>query len=265
MTLARFLRSPRWIAGHLLVLLTVVTFASLGFWQLERLDSRRDYNALLDGRMAQESVNLHTLPPEAATEHSYRRVSVTGTYRHDDEVLLSTRSQDGRPGHHVLTPLEAEGLVVVVDRGWVPLDLDEPPIADATPPAGEVTVDGVLHPSQEARRAGTFGGEDGALQFVTDVDLSLLSEALGTDLYPLYVLAGAQEPGQAGALPLPAASPPLTEGSHLSYAMQWFLFTGVVLVGYPMLLRRSYLDQRPAEEDGEPTATAEPPAPVATG
>lgn len=272
MTLSRFLRSPRWVAGHVLVLVTVVLFAGLGAWQLERLDSRRDYNALLGGRMEQAPVPLGDLSagtgsPAAIEADGYRRVTATGTFRHEDEILLSTRSHDGRPGHHVLTPLVTDGTVLLVDRGWVPLDRNQPPIADAAPPQGPVTVRGVLFPSQEARTSGTFDGRDGVLQFVSHVDLPVLARALDERLYPLYLLAQEQTPGQPGALPVQADLPELTEGSHLSYAGQWFLFALVVAFGYPYLLRRSYLDQRDgASPVGRPAPSTGPErSPVASG
>jgi surfeit locus 1 family protein len=253
----RFLRSPRWVAGHVLVLVTVVTFASLGLWQLRRLEDRQAHNALLADRIAQPAVDLASSPLDT-DDLAYRPVELSGTYLHDQEVLLSTRSQRGQPGHHILTPLRtSDGDVVVVDRGWVPLELDDPPVAQAAPPSGEVRVEGLLFPSVPARRSGALDGSDAALQFVSHVDLEVLGAALGTDVYPLYVLAREQRPPQAD-LPRPAEPPALTEGNHLSYAVQWFLFAAVVVVGYPLLLRRTARDER--HDDTRQTQDA--PAPV---
>lgn len=257
-----FLRSPRWVAGHVVVLVAVVLFANLGLWQLRRLDERRAYNALLTERMAEPPVPLTSLLGEDPDEVAYRRVLVTGTYRTADEVLLSTRSQQGRPGHHLLTPLATDGTVVVVDRGWVPLDRDDPPVADAAPPSGDVTVAGVLFPGMDARRSGALDGGGGRLQFVSDVDLAVLAEATGSPLHPLWVLAQDQRPAQAGPLPVVADLPELTEGSHASYAGQWFLFALVVLVGYPLLLRRVHRDEGDAAVADVPPVRRDPPVGV---
>jgi surfeit locus 1 family protein len=261
----RLLRQPRWLAGHALVLVTVVLFASLGLWQLDRLAERRAYNALLTERMAQEPIGSAEAAAEGADTTAYRRFTATGAYRHEAEVLLSTRSLDGRPGHHVLTPLETPAGVVVVNRGWVPLEEDAPPVEAAAPPAGEVRVTGLLFPGFEARRSGALDGGAGRLQFVSDVDLDVLREATGLPLLDVWVLAERQEPGQPGPLPVTAEPPPLTEGSHLSYAAQWFLFALVVVVGYPLLLRRTYRDE---QADGgsrvpAPRDRSEPPVPAA--
>ena len=56
MAKARFLLSPRWLLSHLFVVLLVVTMVNLGFWQLRRLDEKRDRNALIESRMDQPVV-----------------------------------------------------------------------------------------------------------------------------------------------------------------------------------------------------------------
>jgi cytochrome oxidase assembly protein ShyY1 len=240
-----FLRSPRWVIGHVVALVAVIAFANLGVWQLRRLDERRAYNALLTERLSAQPVPLEEL--DATMERgeqavAYRRVTVSGTYDVGGEVLLSTRSRDGVPGHHVLTPLAAaSGTTVVVDRGWIPLDWGgPPPVAQAPPPGGDVTVEGVLFPSRQARRSGTLDGDPEPLEFMSDVDLGRYAAVTDGAMYPLYVLALEQRPGPAGGLPAFSDLPVLEEGNHASYAGQWFIFATVVAVGYPVLLWRTW-------------------------
>lgn len=248
------LRSPRWIAGHVFALVGVVTFVSLGFWQLRRLDEVRDLNALISQRLDAPELPVDSVlrnageGPEGAT---YRRVSATGVYAADEEVLLSTRSHQGVPGHHLLTPLVLQdGSGLIVDRGWVPLELDEPPVAEAT--AGtdgeQVTVSGILLPPGRASSFGLRTSEEGEVDYVGRVDIARLQQQVTPDLWDIYLLAQGQEPPAPGALPVPGAPPELTEGSHLNYAGQWFLFASVVLVGYPFLLRRTLQDRRQTDE-----------------
>lgn len=234
------MRSPKWVLGHLLALAAVVAFVSLGLWQLQRLDQRQAYNALLTERLASAPAPLAELTGDVA-DLAYRRVVVEGEYRAEEEVLLSTRSRNGRPGHHILTPLESEaGPAVIVDRGWVPLAWgDPPPVEQARPPGGSVRVEGVLFPSQEAARWGSLDGEGVRLEFVSAVDVARLGEVVSGALYPLYVLAAEQAPAQPDGLPAAAQLPVLTEGNHASYAGQWFLFASIVGIGYPILLRRT--------------------------
>jgi surfeit locus 1 family protein len=250
-----FLRSPVWVAGHALALAVVVAFVNLGLWQLRRLDEVREHNATVSARLAEPPRPLATVLADVgadAEELAYRRVTVSGQYRPDEEILLSTRSYRGAPGHHLLTPLEtAAGEGVIVDRGWVPYELDDPPVAAAAPGSGEVTVTGVLFPPQPS----PSGGRD-RVEFLRQVDLDRLGRQVSIDLAPVYVLAQ-DEPSQA--LPRPAELPTLDEGNHLSYAVQWFLFAGVVAVGYPLLIRRRIRD-RAASPSG-PVGRARPQGP----
>lgn len=239
--MSMFLR-PRWLLVHLLVAVIAVAFVNLGFWQLRRLSDRRADNALIE-----QNMSATPEPLEATLERfgndpeslSYRRVVVEGAYEPMHEVLLTPRSHASRAGHHVVTPLVVSGeQAVLVDRGWVPFDDDDPPIEAAPPPSGRVRVQGILLPTQQAARAGSADASATRLTFLSSVDVDRVQPQIPLTLYPFSVLLQAQQP-QGGQLPVPAPPPEVDEGSHLSYAWQWFLFTAILLLGYPLLLRRS--------------------------
>lgn len=250
----RFLLRPRWLALHALVAGVVVLFVSLGFWQLERLEERRADNALIAANLAAQPQPLAQTLEQFGNDPSaltYRRVVVTGTYRPADEVLLTPRSVDRRAGHHVVTALETEpGTAVLVNRGWVPFSLDTPPVVEAAPPPGEVTVSGILLPTQEAAR---YGNRDGGerLTYLSTVDVDLLQPQFDVALYPFSVVLQEQNPA-SGELPIPAQAPEQSEGSHQSYAWQWFSFAAIVGAGYPLLLRRSVVRRRHPAADPDP-------------
>lgn len=234
----RFALRPRWIAGHLLVASVAASCAGLGVWQLQRLEQRRDINALIGQRGRLPLQPLETLSgPPASLVH--RRVVVTGRYDTSREVVLRGRSLNETPGHHLLTPLvRPDGSAVVVDRGWVPADMDEPPVSAASPPAGQVTVTGVLTPSQDKGVLGPRDPPTGTLRRTGRVDVARLARQMPYKLHPLYVRLGAQDPTQPGNRPAIPPSPPTDEGPHLSYAVQWFLFAAICLVVYMALLRK---------------------------
>ena len=101
--------------------------------------------------------------------------------------------------------------------------------------------------------------DDGAVETLTSVDLDELLPQIEGLTGPAYVDVIDEDARQAGVIPRPADPPALESGNHLSYALQWFAFTLIGLVGYPLLLRR-----RMADADGPVTAgsggTAEPAA-----
>lgn len=247
------LRSPRWAVGLLVAAAIVAGFVRLGFWQLSRLGEVRERNAVAQARLAAPEVDLDVaLGDGGAVAQTYRRVTATGTYLPAEEVLLSPRSDAGTPGHHVLTPLLLDdGRAVVVDRGWVPLDSGEPPIAAAPPPAGEVAVAGLLFPPDVSTGFGPRVAAEGEVPYLGRVDLARLQRQVEPELVEGYLLA---VDGPAGGLPRPADPPPLDEGSHLSYAFQWFAFALVVGGGFPLLVRRAAADR--ARDEPRPAGVA---------
>lgn len=231
----------RWLAGHLLAISLVVVFVNLGLWQLGRFEERTASNALLSERLdaaPQAYLELASLDPEALR---YRPTVATGRFDPERELLLRSRSHQGRPGWHVLTPLVvAEGRALLVNRGWVPHELDTPPILPARPAEGEVTVWGLLYPSQRPPEGWLVVRDppQGALSQVFWIDTERLAPQFPYRLEPFYLELVAQQPANPGPLPIPPPPPELGTGPHLSYALQWFAFALIGLVGYGLLLRR---------------------------
>ncbi len=171
-------------------------------------------------------------------ELEYRRVSVSGAFDPAGEVLVRSRTYNSEAGFHVVTPLViGQGRAVMVNRGWVPLEMDQPPVSGAAPPAA-AEVAGFLRASQSAPALGPADPPEGVLARIYWIDLPRLQAQSPHRLEPFYVQLETQSPPQAGSLPVPVPAPELSEGSHLSYAIQWFSFALIVLVGYGALLRR---------------------------
>lgn len=230
----RSLLRPSFLVAHVVVIGIAVAFVNLGMWQLRRWEEVRAENVLVGARMAEPPVALDEALAGDGAE--WRRVTATGVYRPAQEVLLSPRGRNGQPGHEVLTPLDlGDGRVLLVDRGWVPFEEDTPPVAAAPPPADGVTVEGWLREGRTASRALPRDAE--RVLIVSDADTALLDGQVDGDVLPLWLVQSAPAPPD-GALPRLVPAPTLDEGSHLSYAMQWFAFTAIGLVGYPLLLRR---------------------------
>ncbi|MGZ5129524.1 MAG: SURF1 family cytochrome oxidase biogenesis protein [Actinomycetota bacterium] len=231
---------PRILIAVVLALVVAGVCVKLGFWQLDRLHGRRDINTRIRMGLAQPARPLSELLAEdPATALGFRQITVTGTYDTADEVILYGRTLDGRNGNHVLTPLRPSdgGPLVIVDRGWVPFEMDTPPVGAAAPPSGTVTVTGALFPPDAT------GGDVLTSRTVSRVDLTQLAATLGEEVLPMYVLLAEQDPTQPNGLPRPAPLPELTEGPHLSYALQWFAFATIAIVGLVVLVRRDLRDQ----------------------
>jgi cytochrome oxidase assembly protein ShyY1 len=252
---ARFLLSPRWLLSHVLVVLLVVTMVNLGFWQLRRLDEKRDRNSLVEARMEEPVVPVeHLMVPgdEASVDDArFRQVTATGTYDDAATVVVRNRSLEGAAGAWLVTPVTLDaGTQVGVLRGFVSLGPDGEP-ANVAPPAGGVTVEGVV--VDPSSFDGTAPGD--------------LEPLLATDgVLPGLVLAersdppepAAAEPSLATPDSILAVPPPeLSEGPHLGYAAQWFIFSAIAVIGYPLVLRRVVLRRGKEVDDA---LDAPPPA-----
>jgi surfeit locus 1 family protein len=259
----RFALRPKWLLSHLLILILVVVMINLGFWQLRRLDEKKTYNASVRANESLPVAPLDSLvhpsdPSSSGKELAFRRVTVTGTYDTTNEVIVRARSLDERPGVWVASPLRlASGDAVVVVRGFLPTQGTPDAVpADAAPPAGQVTIEGLV---QETQTRGTFGptDPDGRLTNIARVDVARMQQQVPYSLYPVYVQLKSSQPGQSGPEPEVLPEPVLDEGPHLSYAVQWFIFSTIAIVGYPLILRRSARNREGDDDEDDSALAAE--------
>jgi surfeit locus 1 family protein len=236
----RVLLRPRWLVGTIIAVVLIVLFVNLGFWQLRRLDEKRDRNAAIEERGSQPVQPIdEVVDPRTGLDDVdglvYRRASARGRYDSEGEVRIRSRSLDGRPGVWVVTPLRVDGsTALAVNRGFVPLSTEVP-----APPSGEVEVTGLLFATQEREGIGPRDPAEGQLAELSRLDLGRLQQQYDADLYPLWLqLRRSDPPVDEDQLPVLLPEPEQDEGPHLSYAVQWFLFATIGAVGWPLLLRR---------------------------
>jgi surfeit locus 1 family protein len=219
----------------LLVVIGALILCRLGIWQLDRLAQRRALNSSLNTRMAQPALTLAgaAIDPDAL---EYRRFAVRGVYDPAQEIVLRNRELDGTPGVHILTPLRLSGsnTAVLVDRGWIPRDQADSAARSAfAAPPGELLVSGIARRSQE-NQGGPQDPPLGPLRLRLDawfrVNIASIQQQAGYPLLPIFI---EQQPAPGDpALPRRVAIADLGEGPHMGYAVQWFAFAIILVVGY---------------------------------
>lgn len=234
----------RWVVGHVACGLLVLLFVNLGWWQLHRLDERRDHNELLASRLRAlpEEVG-DVVDAEGVDRATYRRVVAEGEWEEGSTALVRSRALEGRQGYHVVGVLDlGGGRGVVVNRGFVPLPRDgdeDSLLASVSPPGGPARVEGVLRPTEERGRLGPHDAA-GPARVVNRVDVPRLDERSPLELVPLFVHQTAPAGnGVPQRLPLPAVD---DDGPHRAYAGQWFLFATIGACGWPLVVRRAARD-----------------------
>ena len=237
----RALVHPWALVSHAIVLGVVAVLVALGQWQVERLDQVRTSNALLAERAVAAPVDVTDLLTGATLDEravEFRRVSATGMFRPDEEVVQRNRIQRGLQGLDVLTPLDlGDGLTLLVRRGWVPTTMDTPPVSDAPPPSGLVTITGILERSVAQPSFGARDPDDGVLERIFHPDTARLDRQMSGTLLPVVLRMDALPGADATTLPTAPEAPGLDEGSHLSYAAQWHLFALLAVVAYVLWWR----------------------------
>ena len=235
---SRRLLRPSWIISHIFVVALLVSTVNLGFWQLRRFDERKANNAQIMETTGRESVAVNNLSIDRLDKtQSYTPATARGTFDEDRQVYLINRSRDGVPGVEVINSftLETDPVsYVVVNRGYLPRKVFNEGQSEIWKPSSKVLeIEGfIMIPFLD----GKLQGDE-----INRIDIDLLSDEWGVSLLPIYLQQNQQT---SNDWPVQMKPPELTEGSHLSYAVQWFIFTLIGLVGYPLVLRRVAADDR---------------------
>jgi len=224
----------------LILAVLAVAFAalsiSLGFWQLRRLSARRAANALLEARRDAPEMALDSLPSDTSAAH-FRRVRVQGEYDYANEVVLTLRGRDGSPGVHIITPVRRAGrdTAVLVNRGWV------------------YSPDGVTVDTKKWREGDSLDANGFVETFPTQGpfdppnpkrprSMRRLHRSALMALFP-YPIANyyvvVTDSARTPNAPPRIEPAPLDEGPHRNYAIQWFSFAAISIIGMVIFIRRT--------------------------
>ncbi|WP_295629456.1 SURF1 family protein [uncultured Corynebacterium sp.] len=214
--------------GWVLTAVVCVAFAYLAFtvlapWQLGKNEATQERNDQLRHAFEVDPVDASELFPdqgELAEGTEWRRVTMTGEYLPDSDVLLRNRPVDGTPATHALTAFRADdGTLYLVNRGFeTPADGGIPAMDAA--PSGEVEILGYARRSEIVPENPPLeGGPDEPTQ-VYGINVDQVGDIMGLDLHQDYVQLADDQPGALRAIPLPA----LESGPYLAYGIQWIFF-----------------------------------------
>jgi cytochrome oxidase assembly protein ShyY1 len=177
------------------------------------------------------------------------RAQARGTFDGSHETVLRNRLRGGIAGVDVLTPLKlSDGTAVLVDRGWVRA-ASASGLSTDPPAQGVALVHGLVHDSSPLSANDTVEKLDDGRLAVPRVDLDAIGRTMPYDLRPVWIEAQAIDPAPTGKAPELPQPPPVDPVNHMQYALQWFAFALIPLIGWPIALRR-LAHRRNAETSG---------------
>ena len=242
----------RWWWKTLILLLAMGIMASLGFWQLDRLDQRRAYNQQRQAALAAPPIEL-TGAPLPQGDLRDRQATVQGEFDYARQVAIRNQNYVGQPGFHLVTPLLIAGSdkAVLINRGWIPVGEAEPATWRRLDEQQSGPQFGILQPTRR-RPDGTVSAipQDTVTGWYR-LDIEAIEQTLP---YPLLPIVLQLTPGNGETLNSsrtraaddPAALPhriepdfSFSEGNHFSYALQWFGFAIIAAVVYISVARRA--------------------------
>lgn len=239
----RYLLNLRWLGLLAFVVLFGALCFRLGLWQWHKMDDRKERNAVIKSHFDDAPVPLDSIVPRGETvdgrNQEWLKVEVRGTYDAGAAASVKFLTRDSAPGVDVVVPLRLDdGTAILVDRGWMPSENNSvaPELPD--PPSGEVDVVGWLRPDNGA------GGQAVRINQgqIRAIDSKGFAESVDYPLRDGYLNVRTESPA-AGDLQL-EPDPDLGQGPHFFYALQWWFFGLLGVVGIGWFARDEIVKQR---------------------
>lgn len=238
---------PGWVFTAAAVLIfAYFAFTVLAPWQLHKNEAKTERNHNIEAAFETDPVPLSeifTTRGKVADGKEWRRVSMTGHYLPESEVLLRLRPVNSSPAFQALTPFRLNsGEIMLVNRGFVPANQDNVPDIPAAP-SEEVTIVGYARldeppPSHEPLT------DQGRLQ-VSGINSQQIADLTHLELGKDYVQLSDGQPGTLSAIPLPQ----LDSGPHLSYGIQWIAFGIMAPLGLGYFVWAEMRERRREQEE----------------
>ncbi len=218
--------TPNWRASLLAVLLMPLV-VSLGFWQLDRADEKRQLQALFEQRQLAGPVAIESIDGRA--DLRYQPVTLRGTFINEKQLLLDNRIYQGRFGYEIITPfrLVDSETVVLVNRGWLEGDISRRSLPAIKAISGEVALGAEVYVPQGEVMLLADESATGWPRVMQSLDIESLQQEFGKQLFPYSVRI--KQISAASYTPNWVVVN-LQPEKHTGYAVQWFAMAVTLLI-----------------------------------
>lgn len=237
----------RWMVWLALAVAFAVACAFLSQWQFSRRAEAVAKINLVANNYDRPPVALDSLMSLGSFDlaNEWRPVSLEGSFLPNDAVLVRNRPYNGQAGFLQVVPFKlSSGETIAVETGWLPTgNKNDYPDVVPLPSADSVKITARLRPVEP-----TLGRDAPAKQIATLNVESLISKVGLTG--PVYKAAYARLASSYNDSQLPKVlpRPELTEGNHLSYALQWILFALMAFIALWWAIRQEIIARKIAAD-----------------
>jgi|SRR5687767_267509 surfeit locus 1 family protein len=174
---------------------------ALGNWQARRADEKRALGA------------------------NVQRIAVHGEFLAERTVLLDNKVRGQRAGYEVVTPMRlAEGIHVLVNRGWIEAPPRREQLPEVVTPRGRIRVEGLM--LERLPQPWQLGGP---AKGPVRQSLDLKQFAVETGL-PLQAFVIEQHRGIADGLVRDWPKPDVGVEKHEAYSFQWYSLAALAVI-----------------------------------
>lgn len=223
--------SPRPIPT-LITLLLLPILISLGFWQLDRAEQKREILRNYQLQQGEPALNLnkHALTQEF---YPYQRIEVTGRFDLTRQFLLDNKVYQGRAGYQVITPLllRDSNKAVLVNRGWIPQMASRQELPVIPTPAENLSISGQLKLEMgNGLRLGESGLQHNSWPKVVQwLEIEQIEKQLGYQVQNFVLL---EDPASPAGFVRDWYIKKISPEKNTSYAVQWFALALALVIIY---------------------------------
>lgn len=221
------LKKPPILASVFLII-GLSILCSLGWWQYQRLQWKQGIIADMETERARDASPYKIDFQSISQDKKYIRGFVSGRFIHDRGVFIQPRVYNRTPGYHVFTPFLIEGgdLSVLVNRGWVPLEVERPEDFQLESPQGPITLKGMMVLNEAPNRFVPQNNPAENIWF--RIDLEQIAAKKGVNLFKTHYFH-LETSDHDGNYPIAEATKIEISNNHAQYMIFWFTMALVLL------------------------------------
>ena len=195
-------------------------FISLGFWQIERAESKA---------LKMKAFNeMQKSPPIILKDLSaaWSRVFVEGFYDSSRQVLIDNQINDGQVGYKIYTPFYFDDKAIFVDRGWIPRGKTRSKLPDIDFQSDRLRIVGsLLKPEKEVLAGDDIFTKNWPIVSQTKLP-NIIETKFNKDFSDSVIVL---EPGSNFLKEyIPLQPFVISPTKHYGYALQWFTMSIVL-------------------------------------